>query len=246
MQPNEFVIDIIGFVVLTIVAVFYLIISFNLYKSWKKNGERSILYFFIGFLCAGIGFFGLITEKVMLAYVYPDPIGELIARFSAVMGIFFSIGALLGQNAFSLEMTIPEHIKKALPPIAVVGIIPTSLLILALSTRIAGISEGEFVYPDWITLVMMGMILPVMLFPCIIFFYHTIKMRKIDMARSRRSLTMGIAMLILAISYTVELAGNIALVALIFRFGFLVFAILMYASIELPNWYRKLIGWSEE
>ncbi|NHI92473.1 MAG: hypothetical protein EAX96_08210 [Candidatus Lokiarchaeota archaeon] len=246
MQIIEPYLELAGIVLLTIIGIFYIIISLKLFKSWKLKQLRSTMIFAIGFLFASLGLFGLTAEKIFLAYIYPHPIGDVFGRLSAIIGIVMSIGALLSLNAFTLEMALEKHKKKAFPPITVIGIIPTTILIYAISTYIAIIDNHEFVYPFWITLIMVCMIFPVMIFPPIVFFYYSIKIRKVDKANYKRSITMGIAMLTLAITYTIELAGASLILAILFRLGFFIFAILMYVSIELPDWYRKLIGWSEE
>jgi len=246
MQVIEPYLELFGLILLAIAGIFFIITSVGLFASWKRKKVRETLIFAVGFLFASMGIIGLAIEKFLFAYYLSTPLGEPLGRLSGIIAISVSIGALICVNAFALLMTYEEHLKKALPLISILAIIPCVILCVAIGTGVATIVNGEFNYPIYITIVMAAMVLPVLLNPSMTFFYYAFKIRKKSKPHYLRTLTMGIALAVLAISFIVELAGASLIMAIIMRGGFFAFAILMYNALILPDWYKRMIKWSEE
>ena len=246
MQAIEPFLELFGLILLSIVCFFFIITSIALFNSWKRKKVRETLIFAIGFTCASIGLIGLTIEKFLFAYFLSYPLGEPLGRLSAIFAISMSIGAIICINAFALLMTYEEKIKKILPIITLMALIPVILLNVAIGTGIALVSGGELEYPLLITIIMAALMLPVLINPAITFFYYAYRIRKSSRPHYLRSLLMGIALAIMAVTFIVELAGSDLIIAIIFRLGFFIFAILMYNSLILPDWYKKMIGMTEE
>ncbi|MHA1143238.1 MAG: hypothetical protein ACTSRW_00715 [Candidatus Helarchaeota archaeon] len=247
-NPVEVIFELTGIGIMSGVVLFFIICGLTLIGSYRRTRRPENLLLLLAFLFAGVAMGFLTLERIFFGFLQPPDLWELSGRYSGMIAIALSFTGIVLMDAFAIMLTYPERARTYTVIIAIVVAIAGVVLIFSIATGIAWLDlNRELDYPVLIKLgVVPLMMFPPLFIPFIVFLYYAISIRKQSKPRMKRAYAMSIAFLILAISMVGELAGAPMPFPLIMRIGFFVFAILMYFSFVMPNWYKRVIGWEEE
>ena len=229
-----------GTLIFAVCTVLFIVLGIQILKKYQENKNNTSLIFGLNFIFTACAL-GLIAANRVLLNLLPDPLLGIIFHNGAII---FSLIIVVLLDIFAFLMTYPDYVKKLSILVSIImGIL---LVILLLNQPTLNPIGMELVYAEPIIYIALGCLLPPILIPITVFFYFSVKVKDTSKAKSSRSMWMGIASIVIAISYLLELAGGIGFFTLIVRLGFLAYGIIMYICFMMPDWYKKRIGWVEE
>ncbi len=229
-------VELISIIEIFVAALFSFILTIKVSFKYKENKERSILLFVLIFIFLGTALVFLGSNRIVL-FTSNNQFTRFLFNN---MAIIFSFVVVALFDMFSFEMTYPDEVKK-LTFIVILDLIFLSIWFLI--NQPSPVINGDLVYPDYVFLIAMPFLLPLIAIPILVFLIYS--NRNINKARpgALRIATMGIAQIIITISFIFELLGFFDIISLFVRLGFLIYAIIMYISITMPDWYKNAIGW---
>lgn len=237
-------IQIIGLVELftaSIIAFILTIITYNKYRQRKVTGT---LIFMLVFIFMGIVLICIAINRILLSTIVNVIIGS---NFPGL--VFHNLAVVLALlliviiDAFSFEMTYPRHVKVLTIIVSIVMVILGAILMIFQP----GVNpSGEVVYAEFLYAIILPIILPPMFIPVVVFLYYAVAIRKTSRPKALRSALMGGATIIVLIGYIFELVGVSGPLTIIVRLFFVIFALIMYICINMPNWFQRAIGWEKQ
>lgn len=229
-------IELISIIEIFVAALFAFILTIRVSFKYKENKKRSILLFVLIFLFLGSALVFLGSNRIVLFTSNHQFTRFLLNN----MALIFSFVVVALFDMFSFEMTYPDEVKK-LTFIVIVDLIFLSIWFLLNQPSPA--INGDLIYPNYVILIALPFLLPLIAIPILVFLIYTIRNLNKSRPGALRIATMGIAQIIITISFISELLGFFEIIALFIRLGFVIYAIMMYISIVMPDWYKKAIGW---
>jgi len=235
--------QIIGLIELLIAAFFAFILSLNTLKKYRQTKATGTIIFSLNFFLTGFTLICITINRILLNEIILDII------YSTLPGLIFhniavilSFGVVVLLDSFAFQMTYSKYTK--ILTIIVSIILGILAIILLFNQPTIGIS-GEMVYPDELILLILPFLLPPIFIPIVVFAYYSITIKKYSKAKSLRALVMTIAIIVISISYLLELIGIIGIVVVFVRLGFVVYVLLMYIAFTMPQWFKNMIKWDQ-
>ena len=246
MQDATLIFEYISVVTLIIVSILFVITGIGTLNAHRQKANKAKLTYGIGFLFAAVGMALLVCQRIFFKILPATTFNLNIGLICSAIAVAASMTSMVSVNIFTILMTYPDKMKYILPIFVTCAAIPVIVLDYAMLSGIASVVAGELEYPTLIQASLL-LLLPVMFIPPIVFFYYAIKTRTASAPNFKRSMTLGAAHAVLAVTYIVELLGlPNPYLAMAFRIGFFIFAFLMYLSLLMPDWYKNRIGWTED
>ncbi len=246
MADTTLIFEYISVGTLIVVSILFLITGIGTLRAHRQKANRAKLTYAIGFFFAAVGMALLVGELIFFRILPEDTLYINIGLIRAAIAVATSMTSMVCVNIFTILMTYPNKMKYILPIFATCATLPTVVLDYAMLTHIASVELKELTYPLWVEAFIL-FLLPVMVIPPIVFFYYAIRSRTTSPPNFKRSLTLGTAHAVLAVTYIVELMGlPNPYLTIAFRIGYFIFAFLMYLALLMPDWYKNRIGWTED
>jgi len=229
-----------GTLIFIVCTILFIVLGVQILKKYNENKNNTSLIFGLNFIFTACAL-GLIAANRVLLNVLPDPLLGIIFHNGAII---FSLIIVVLLDIFAFLMTYPDYVNRLSILVSIVmGVL---LVILLINQPTLAPVGNELIYSDTVIIIVLACLLPPILIPITVFFYFSVKVKDTSKPKSTRSTWMGIASIIIAISYLLELAGGIGIFTLIVRLGFLAYGIIMYVCFMMPDWFKNRIGWVEE
>lgn len=200
-----------------------LILGLFIYKKYRQKTARVTLNFALNFILVSLALICVAIDRLLLTYLADRMPGILFHNIA----VNVSLAALLLIDIFTFEITYPKHVKK-------LGILFGILLLIAgiilLFNQPTLGPQQELLYSDQLLFLILPFMIFPMLIPICIFFFYAIKVRKESIPKSNRALLMGLAAIIIIISYFFELMGITGITVIITRSCFVIYTLLMYIA----------------
>jgi len=224
------------FIFTTIIIVF--MSGNNAYKSYKKKKMVQTKLIAIFSFLIDIAMILLIGEKISLTSFLPT-YNEFAALYIfSPLAALFSALATITIDAFALNMVNPKKYKTYTCIISIFAAIYVGLYIfdfphkMIIGDEVSFTPWYEFGIPIAVTYyVVIGILIPLMILPVILFFYYGIKIRDKYPVRSKRALLLGIGGILLAVAYLSELIISDLFINTIMRSLFLISVIIFYYAL---------------
>lgn len=215
-----------------IFVILAIIVAFNTgsksYTQYKKYGSISTKLFLLAAYSLGLALL-MLTIRVVITEV-----NEFLAlNIFTNIAIIFSVIAVIFIDSFSFNMVFPDKYKLlTLVSIIFLGI-ASCFYVFDYKTLVNG--EVTFTWDPFgigipITNLIQLCVIPLFtLIPSIVFFYYARKIKEESSIKSKKANVFGLGILILTISYTVEIIG-LPSVVFIFRSLLFVGVYLIYVA----------------
>ncbi|MFX0061274.1 MAG: hypothetical protein ACFFC7_03740 [Candidatus Hermodarchaeota archaeon] len=257
---NEIDIFLIASLVVIVIAVLLaLFVGYKLFRSWRESGQRPTLYmagFFVFFVISVLLLLGEL-QVVSLTHNQTLPLtieqGEFLGYVLAVLAVGGSVIVLIFLNLFALSFLGEKYRGFIIIPV-VIGILYWLVFSFAhIFFPLFSFSWVPELQGDVLTTfnmarsdealltILLLMAVPVW-FPPLVLAIATIQLRKGDRPVFLRSLLMTISFVIVAITYIFEIIEVIPALVPIIRLGFVIFPIMMYLCLLMPEWFKRLLG----
>ncbi|MFX1250645.1 MAG: hypothetical protein ACFFCZ_03440 [Promethearchaeota archaeon] len=257
---NEIDIFLIASLVVIVIAVLLaLFVCIKLYRSWKESGQRPTLYmagFFATFVVSVLLLVGelqvvSLTHNGTLPFTIQQ--GEFLGYLLAVLAVGGSVLALIFLNLFALSFLGERYRAYVIIPVVIgilywlvfsFGHIFFPLFSFNWEPELVGDVLTTFNMArsqDALLTILLLMSVPVWFGPLVLII-ATIQLRSADRPVFLRSLLITLSFIIIAITYIFEIIEAIPALIPIIRLGFVIFPILMYLCLLMPEWFKRLLG----
>ncbi|MFX1250647.1 MAG: hypothetical protein ACFFCZ_03450 [Promethearchaeota archaeon] len=257
---NEIDIFLIASLVVIVIAVLLaLFVSYKLFRSWRESGQRPTLYmagFFVVFVVSVLFLVGEL-QVVSLTHNQTLPLtiqqGEFLGYVLAVLAIGGSVIAIIFLNLFALSFLEEKYRGYVIIPV-VIGILYWLVYSFAhyffpffsfsWEPELVGdvLTTFNMARSDEALIALLFLMSVPVWFAPLVLTIVTIQLRKGDRPVFLRSLLITISGFILAFTYIFEIIEVIPALIPIIRLGFVIFPILMYLCLLMPEWFKRLLG----
>ncbi|HUY01181.1 MAG TPA: hypothetical protein VMV49_16595 [Candidatus Deferrimicrobium sp.] len=197
--------DLISVFIILIAVIINLIIGIKSYKSYRENHLTQTLLFAITAFFMAFAMIFLVVEKAFLSSLMPD---EVLGMLFGGIAITLSGVAVVAIDAFSFNMVFPNKFK-----ILTIFAILVEVFYLAMwwsdperAVSWSG-STGEITLGTFTTMLPYFTLVPLLVIPILVFFYYAIKVRSESPISSKRSVMLGMGVLVIATGFTIEIVG---------------------------------------
>jgi len=242
-------IDLFGLAIVLFVAAEVLILSIVTFSKWGKEKASITAYFANMFLFLFFAVIFLIMEQASFRVFGNDFLGRIFAW----VAIFTSASAGIFIGLITFQLTT-EHKWRYM--IFIFILVATYITVTGLSiflsdygTAIFGqpityVQEGELFYIPPVMVFNYLLIGPILMLAPITFFYYAIVNRD-NKPNAIRSFWMGMAILVFAVAYLIEIGPITVWIAVPMRFGYIFAATTLYICFSMPEWFKKIIKWED-
>ncbi len=229
---------IVGTIILAIDLFLGIYCMYIIMKKYRETEDINTLIFFT----SGLSLFISLGILTVLNFAFPTSYMTELRQSLAITGLLSAVTSMTILDLFAFRSTYPEHVKLLTAFVVILSVI------FAGASIWAGIEGPPSImyHPTLLIISYCTLIGPAAIGPAI-FFYYAIKVKKEDKPKSDLSFTFGLGLLLAVISVISELGMISAevFVMTVFRFLGLAFIIIFVIVWKMPDWYKRMIGWSD-
>lgn len=235
----------IGIEQLFIAVIFSIVIILIAFKKYLSKKSRPSLLFGLTVTFIGASLASLVVLRALMFILPTTPPSTLflIGIVPHILNIYLTLIGFVFFNMFAFEMTYPKHFK--LLSIIIMAFLTAFGIYLIFAPFTLSEASRAFVYERGFLIFGIPILIVPFLFPAVFFLIFSISVVKSSRPKAIRSALMGGAMFIVTLAFFFELVSFGPMVDFIARMGFVVYGIIMYICVHMPNWFQNLIKWEQ-
>ncbi len=247
----------ISTVLILIALVLFLVVSYRLWKSYQEKGKDQSKYMAFFFFWAALGIISLIIEQGILI-TQGDPTVTVTEAFSI---LDFLTGAQITIYHYAYLFAVSAYLTTSISIVYIdlfslsfrkqTKYIPIFIVLMALYFIILTIMPFHYVNDlgDWapekvdpnVPLITTAILSVPLFFSPLFMLYVAYKLKE-QTFQFRRAIWLAIGQFIISFAYLFEIINVGGGLALIVRFGIMIYPLWMYLGLTLPPWFRSLLG----